>query len=879
MTRPALAWLLCSLLHLPAVAALAAEPPPARLGRAVVPVFQTVELRVDARRPDYDGRVRIELEVREATDRFRIHSEGSRLDSIALAVRGRTVPVEAHEVANGIWELRAGAPLPRGRGVLEIAFTNEFDTKGSGLYRLESGGEFYTFSQFEATDAREAFPCFDEPEFKIPWQMTLIVPRAHEAVTNTPVLRETIEGDMKRLVHERTPPTSSYLLAVCTGPFATVAIPGMRIPSRVVAPRGQIGLAGHAQRVTPPLMRALERYFGRPYPYAKLDLIAVPEYWYGAMENPGAITFLDSGLLLPADAGLQQQRRLASTVAHELAHLWFGDLVTMKWWDDLWLNEAFASWIGDKVTDQVYPEFQVMLDQIGDVDRAKRVDARASTRAVRQPVTVADNLDQLADALAYNKGQAVLRMFEQWLTPEAFRRGVLLYLRQNAWKNAEAADLWRALGRASKRDVGAAMTTFLDQPGIPLLRIEPLGGARVRLSQERFVNAGVEAAPGRWRLPVTLRYSDGGPIRTTTVVLETDTLTLALPAIDSLDWVHPNAGEVGYYRWTLPARALDALATRGLPQLDAAERRGFLANLSALLDAGLVEGDAHLAMLPRFAGDPEPAVIEGLLEELGRLREVFWSPELDAPLARYVRTTLGPALERFGLETRPGESEAVRLLRPRLLLGLAVDGRDPVALAHGESLADAYFEDPALVDPSMADAALRVAALRGDGERLARYRERFESTRLPTERRALLGALAGFGDEALAREVLAWTLEGPLRAQEIGRLMYAMWRSPERNELLYEWVASRYADIAARIPDIQQSNLAALMGGCSSGRIEALQRFFEDPDHRPIGIDTELRQVIARTSDCATLRARAGEAVRRFLERAQAGEAATRPAP
>jgi alanyl aminopeptidase len=871
--------LLATLLLLPAPAPAQDGAAPGRLGRAVVPTSQSVELHVDADRADYSGLVRIELDVRESTDRFRLHSEGSALGAIVLTAGGKAIPVEAAEVGSGNWELRAPAPLPRGACTLEIAFTNEFDTHGSGLYRLETGGHGYVYSQFEANDAREAFPCFDEPEFKIPWQMTLIVPRGHEAITNTPVLRETAEGGAKRIVFKRTPPMSSYLLAVCTGPFETVAIPGMRIPTRVVAPRGQIALASHAQRVTPPLMRALERYFGRRYPYEKLDLIAVPEFWYGAMENPGAITFLDSGLLLPADAGLAQLRWMATTVAHELAHMWFGDLVTMKWWDDLWLNESFASWIGNKISDQVYPEMEVPLNELGAIDRAKRTDARASTRVMRQPVEVADNLDQLADALAYDKGQAVLRMFEAWLTPAVFRKGVLRYLRENEWKNAEAADLWRALGKASGRDVGAAMGTFLDQAGIPLLTVEPLGGARVRLTQSRFVNAGQEPDRTLWSLPVTLRYSDGGEVRATTLMLDEVSRTIELPGISGIAWIYPNAGEVGYYRWVLPASAMDALATNGRPRLATAERRGFLSNLSALLDAGLIGGDQYLAMLPRFAGDAEPAVIEGLIDELGRMRDVFWSPELDAPLARYVRSTLRPAVDRFGLDAHRGEKESVKRLRPDLMQRLAVDGRDVVAIAQGEALTDAYFEDADLVDPSMVNAALRVAALRGGSGRLAQYRERFAATELPTERRALLGAIANVGEEALAREVLDWTLSGPLRAQEIGRLLYIMSQSPERNDLLYDWVASRYADIAARIPDIQQSNIAALMFGCSNERIEALRAFFAAPEHRPVGIDTELKQVIARTSDCATLREREAATVKTFLERFVVGEKIAAPAP
>ena len=268
----------------------------------------------------------------------------------------------------------------------------------------------------------------------------------------------------------RTKPLPSYLLALATGPLETVPIPGMSVPGRVVTVKGASGLAGEAVRTTPPLLAALERYFGRPYPYEKLDLIAVPEFWPGAMENPGAITFRDTILLLDARGASAAQREAHVTInAHELAHMWFGDLVTMEWWDDLWLNESFASWMGDKAAEEAFPELRTAVSDVATLQGAMVTDARLSTRAIRQPVSALDNLLQAADTLAYQKGEAVLGMVEAWVGPEAFRKGVLDYLAAHEWKNASAADLWRALGKAAGKDVGGVLATFLDQPGIPLV--------------------------------------------------------------------------------------------------------------------------------------------------------------------------------------------------------------------------------------------------------------------------------------------------------------------------------------------------------------------------------------------------------------------------
>ena len=534
-----------------------------RLPKDAVPLEQDVRLDLDPAKEDYTGTVVARVEVPKATRLIHLHDGGPRVESAVLRTSaGKKIGLVATVEQRDILVLTAAVTIPAGRHVLEMTFRNRYNTRADSLYKVVVDGEPYLFTQFEDTAAREAFPCWDEPSFKIPWKLTLTVPAGLLALANTPIESESTADGLRTIVFKKTPPLPSYLVALAVGRLETVPVPGTRVPTRIVTVRGKSGLAGEAVRQTPPLLAALERYFGQPYPFEKLDLLAVPDYWYGAMENPGAITFRETILLVDPKGGDAEERsHMAGTVAHELAHMWFGDLVTMAWWDDMWLNESFASWMGDKVAEEVYPELGLGVGQVREMERAMSFDGRRVTRAMRQPVESQDVLLEAADTLAYNKGQAVLTMFERWLGPETFRKGVLLYLAAHAWGNATGSDLWGSLAKASGKDVSPAMSSFLEQPGVPLVSAELLGGGRVRLTQRRFFQDGT--APGAkqlWRIPVTLAFGNGKTRGSKTVLLSTESATVDLgtPA----EWIHPNADERGYYRWSLPAAALDDLSAR-----------------------------------------------------------------------------------------------------------------------------------------------------------------------------------------------------------------------------------------------------------------------------------------------------------------------------
>jgi alanyl aminopeptidase len=855
---------------------LLAQETPGRLGRDVMPALESVSLVLDPSKHEYTGSVRVDLAVKRRTSTVSFHARDLELRRMLLSDSVGQIGFTQKTLEGGLIELTTRRPLVPGPHRLEIDFKNEFNTRAASLYRLETGGHAYAFTQFESTDARGAFPCWDEPSFKIPWKLTLTVPEGHLAVANTPVERETRKGGMKTVVFKTTHPLPSYLLALASGPLDSVPIPGLSVPGRVITVKGASGLAGEAVRATPPLLKALEFYFARPYPFEKLDLIAVPEFWPGAMENPGAITFADQVLLIdPRAASVAQKRHLAEVTAHELAHMWFGDLVTMEWWDDLWLNESFASWMGDKVTDEVFPDFNISIAAVQGTQKAMLTDALLAARAVRQPVATEENLDQLADELAYQKGQAVLEMVESWIGPKTFRKGVLRYLEEHEWGNANASDLWRALSAVVGFDVGAVMSTFLDQPGVPVVHVEVTEDNRMRLSQRRFLNHGTQgAAPATWMIPIRVKYSDGTETHTLGAFLTQPEAVMPLETKKPAIWFHPNADERGYYRWSAPPEVLTRLVSQAGSVLEPRERVGLVGNLGALVQGGVVHGDEYLRLVGPLAADTQPEVVKAVLAGLRGVRRAFVASGIEEPFAAYVRRTLGPALEHIGLDKRNDESEAVTELRPAIVEWLGDEGHDAQVREHAARVARAWLADPSAVDPSMAGTALQVAALDGDRSLFEEYRKRFEAATIPAERSRYLSALGAFRDPALVEEALAYTLKGPLRPQEVFAIpLRAAGQSPAQEERVYRWMTENYVFLASRMPPpVAATYLPYFAAGCSAERLAAARIFFADPARNLPGTEVELAKVGEAVKSCVELREREGRAVSNYLQAAARGE-------
>ncbi len=845
-----------------------------RLKKDVIPVFQTINLKIDSRETAYGGNVNMTMLVKNPTNSFIFHAEDMSIVDVVMTGKNGEIKTTYVTGEHGRTTLTTAKTLEPGEYTFGVSFTANFNTQAVGLYRTESGGENYLFTQFEESDARKAFPCFDEPSFKYPFQLTLTIPKEHIAISNTPIEIESSNEIWKTITFKKTEPLPSYLLAIAAGPLETVDVPDMPIPTRIVCAKGKSNLTGETTKITPPLIAAMIKYFERPYPYEKLDLIAVPEFWAGGMENAGAITFRETVLLLdPTSITVSQKLTLASVMSHELSHMWFGDLVTMEWWDDLWLNESFASWMGDKMAHQEFPNLGIGVSVVESGLGAMVGDARPTALAIRPPDSkTADLLSNIG--AVYSKGQAVLLMIERWLGEETFRKGIIQYLHENEWKNATAAQLWSALGEVSGKDVEGTLGNFITMPGVPLVTVEVIDSKKLRLTQKRFMNYG-DAAPEEilWQIPVAIKYNDGKETKEISLVMSQPEEVITLESSGELQWLFPNVKSAGYYRWNVPEAMLANLAENSQKYLNAEERIGLLRNLSALLDAGEMSGGNYLKTLNSFVGDPEPVVIDNLISGLGKVKDAFAPDDLKKEFAAYVNRILKPALDRFGLEAKPGESEEVSLLRPSLISWLADEGENEQIQIYLTGLAKKYLNEPASIDPSLAGLAVNTYAKDGDIKLFEDFKNRFEIAQAPAVRARFLRAMGNFEDPEIIKTALEYSLQAKLSAQEVMSIPYSVSGGSEKKEMMiFDWMMENYDIIAKRIPKTALPGMARFGGGCSLEKLQRAREFFTHESRILEETEMILARVTSQVNDCVNLREREGASVTAFLKQFTAGD-------
>ncbi len=835
-----------------------------QLSGNVRPTYQLIQLRLNPDDSTYSGRVEIDLAVAERTTVIELHAEAMRLLDFELTQGERKLDLMFSERAQGVLRIETADTIRAGSCKLSIDFENNFDWQANALYKAETDGEAFLFTQFETNEAREAFPCFDEPKFKFPYQWKIELPRRDSIITNSPVQSVRVSGDWQTVTFVPTKPIPSYLLALACGPFEMRAIPDLPIPVRVVTCPGRMVHSDSAVAWTPPILNALEKYFNQSYPYEKLDLIAAPEFLWGAMENVGAIIFREDALLFdPARSTAADRQWAISTLAHELAHMWFGNLVTLKWWDDFWLNESFASWMGDKVSHQVYPDLRLDIANVNSTASAIIYDSRLSTRAVHSEIESADDLWQMADIITYSKGQAILEMFEKWIGPDKFRSGVHEYLRRHAWGNAAANDLWDALGG---KELADAMTTFIDQPGVPLVEVRNIVGGRFRVSQSRFLTLSADSTPKqKWRIPVRLRYSYDGRVGEHAFMLADTAQAFSVFDEWPLDWIYLNAGVSGYYRWALPGDDYRDQTAKMLPHLTVAERIMLINNMMALLRAGRLPAYRFLGEALLFADDSDPMVISALTGALELCKNVFMDLELRPPFALYVQRLLKPTLQRIGIKRQDNETAQVAQLRGDLLGWLADEGRDAEAAAFLDSVLVVYLHDPAAVDPELAPLAVDHGAAFGDMARFDEYRQRFERATNYLERELFLHALGRFRDPQIMTKALEYVFTGPLRPQERWSIPFALRGTEVGRELAFDWMMSNYERIGTVVPRQFLGRLPSFAGGCSPGRLQRAREFFSLPEHQETGTMQALAEVADGVNECSRLRERELQRVREYL--------------
>ncbi|WNG50185.1 M1 family peptidase [Archangium minus] len=861
------------------------RPPSFRLGTQVKPTGYQVELTVDPEQETFDGVVEIALTLSESTRQLWLHGSDLKVKEAMLTTGGQPQPARAVTEGTSFIGFLLERPVGPGTATLRIAYQGIASAKETmGLFRQKDGDTWYAMTQFQADDARQAIPCFDEPGFKVPWQLTLRVPQNQQAFSNTPVASEETGPDGWKTVRFRpTPPLPSELVAFAVGPFETVdAAPAgeKRTPVRIVVPKGRKAEAAYAAQATPPLVGLLEEYFGIPYPYEKLDVLAIPRpVLFAAMENPGLITFQMPLLLArPEQDTLQRQRTFARVQAHELAHQWFGNLVTLAWWDDTWLSESFADWLSLKVTGQWQPTWNMDAQRVRERTQAMTADRLVTTRRIRQPVeNESDILTAFDGNIIYAKGNAVLAMFEAWVGPERFREGVRAHMRKHAQGNATASDFFQSLSQAAGTDMTAPFTTFLDQPGVPLvtmgLQCAASAPPKLTLAQRRFLpvgSQGASTAAQTWQVPVCVRYGTGKQEARACTLLTGKTGELVLTgATGCPDWVLPNTDARGYYHVKLEGDLLGRLTRGGGKQLTLSERMGLLGDAQALLASNELPVDEALGVATSLLPTDDRDLLTGALGLVGSVRSDVIPEPLRPKYAAFVRRTFGDKAHALGLQPRPGEDDATRLLRPTLVKAAADLGRDESLQAQSLALARKWLEDRRAISPEMVEVVLRLAARKGDAALHQRMVAEARRTRHPAERGVLLSALGAFNDPALVRASLALLFSDDFSSLEVLMSMPGEMMNEELpRELLYTYVKDHYDALTERLP-YDARGATSLLGSafCDPVHRQDTEAFFKERSARHPGGANYLAQSLERVDLCIAQREALRPGLTRFLTR------------
>jgi len=864
-----------ALLAIVSLAAAFAQPPGLRLGHTVEPVEYAADLTIVPAQDTFDGSIDITLNIRQSTTLIWLNAvdltiREANLKATGPRVEGRIVPGDTDTAG-----IAFDKPVPAGEYVLHVAYSGKISARSSsGVFKNRVAGEWYVFTQFEAIDARRAFPCFDEPGFKVPWQLTLHVKREHMALSNTPAASEHDEpGGMKAVRFARTRPLPSYLVAFAVGPFDAVdagRAGAKKTPLRIIVPRGMADQAKYAAEVTPQILNTLEAYFGIPYPYEKLDSIAVPLFG-GAMENAGLITYGQTLILAkPSDDSLERQREYASDAAHEMAHMWFGDLVTTAWWDDIWLNEAFATWMSNKTLETWKPEWHTEIEAEASTQAAMVKDSLVSARRIRQPVDSKSDIANAFDTITYEKGAAVISMFEHWLTPETFRAGVRRYLTGHAYGNTTAADFLAAESAAAGRDVGPAFSTFLDQPGVPLVSGElncEGGTPRLALAQQRFLPLGSPAAPDQlWRIPVCVRYGNPGQGSLCTLLAQNVASVPAPKGQSCPAWLVLNDSGAGYYR----ALYHGGPAAPG-KDLSPVERVGIVGDAAALVRGGQLPASDALKTAAEFANDPTREVVSATIRIVSEAGYHLVPPDLEPNYERFVRKLYGPRAHELGWTPKPGESEDASLLRPELVQFVADDGADPVLIAEAGRLASKWLEDSSGIAPGMVTVILETAAAHGGRPFYDRMAAALAKATDPGDRRALLAGMAAFREPAIIKANFELLMKGEVDSREASGLLMAPLKDQRTRTIPFELVRDNYDNLLARLPSGEVGGLSSYLpavgrGFCDAKHREEVETFFRDRSAKTVGGARILAQTLESIGQCIVIRKAQEPSVAEFLK-------------
>jgi aminopeptidase N/puromycin-sensitive aminopeptidase len=830
-----------------------------RLPEVATPENYKLTFTPDLDKAKFEGDEIISLRVLKPTSEITLNAVDIDFHEVTITSGGTTQKAKVTpEKDKEMVVLAVEKSLSAGAATIHITYTGILNDEMRGLYLgKDDQGRKYAATQFESTDARRAFPSFDEPNYKATFDITAVADKGQVAISNFKVISDSPgPGDKHTVKFATTAKMSSYLAALVVGNFEYIEGEADGIPIRIYSTPGKKEMGRFALGAAEQIVSYFDKYFGIKYPYGKLDLIGLPDFSAGAMENTGLITFREVILLIDEQHGSPGLKKtIASVTSHEIAHMWFGDLVTMKWWDDVWLNEGFATWAASKPLLGWKPEWNFDLDDVGQNVGTLNTDSLANTRPIHQAAETPAQIQELFDGIAYGKAAAVLNMLEAYLGPETFRAGVREYVKQHSYGNATADDFWTTLAKVSKRPVDQIMPTWVKQAGVPIVNVKAQCSAnstRVTLSQQRYYydRAKFEAGNDQlWQIPVCLKASSSNSAKCE--LLTKREQTFMLPGCST--WVLANANAAGYYRAGYRPEAVRAMAKDAEAKFSPAERITLEADIWASVRVGRGSVGDYLAFAQGLQSDRTRAVMQSVLGRFNYIGQYLVNENDRDSYRAWLRQYLTPIAKDVGWEPKPGESDEQKTLRAGLLNALGYDARDSETLAQARKIAERALNDPTSVDQDLATGAVGLAALNGDQSFYDRVMAELKSPKSPELYYMYFYTLPQFTDPKLLEKTLDYAISPDVRSQDALGLITSVMANPAGETLAWDFVLSHW-DAVQKVggPFASAQVVGATSSFCDAHMRDQVADFYSA--HKIEAAERTYRQSIERINNCVDLK-------------------------
>jgi aminopeptidase N len=853
-----------------------------RLPQTAVPESYTLRFTPDLTKNNFEGEETIRLNLLKTSPEIVLNAADIDFQDVMVSSGGSNQTAQvATDKAKETATFTVGKPLPAGAATIHIRYTGILNNEMRGFYiGKDDQGRKYAATQLEDTDARRMFPSFDEPVYKAAFDVTVVADQGLTVISNGKVLSDTPGPGNKHTVHFATSPRmSSYLVALVVGNFDYVEGSADGIPIRIYASTGKKDLGSFALQAAEFNLHFYDQYFGIKYPYGKLDLVGLPDFSAGAMENTGCITFREVLLLLDEkNTGISLKKTVASVIAHEMAHQWFGDLVTMKWWDDKWLNEGFATWMSSKPVAVWQPDWAVNIDDTSDAVNSLDLDSLVNTHPIHQPAETQEQVIESDDAITYGKAAAVLRMLESYLGPETFRAGVIAYLKEYSYRDAASADFWIAEAETSKKPVDKIMSTWVDQPGAPLLTVKTTcsdNSQTIAFEQQRYFYDRTrleEGSPELWQIPVCIRAGSSAASSSQTCELITRRQQIfTLPGC--ADWEFVNANALGYYRSGYESQVIRSMSIKLESALIPPERIMLLSDVVASVMVNREPIGDYLNLAEGLKSDRNDAVLGQLLPQLTYIGERLTNDADRVAYSRWVRQLLSPLAEEVGWAAKPGQRESLSALRANLLFSLAYVGQDPQTQALAHKLAEQALADPNSVNHEVAYAAFRVSASNGDAPLYDSIMADLRRAKTPEIYFRDVGALSRFRDPKLVERTLQFALSPDMRSQDSPYVISSVMQNPSAEKQAWSFVQEQWPSIEKLGGPYAGAAIVQATGSfCDVGMRDEVKTFFTA--HPVSGAQRSLKQAMERMNYCVEMRTLQQEPLASWLKQKQGVETA-----